>query len=412
MDFSESELISLRRSFLNLEKYVAQRQYKGYDPYDVLTSKFPFQSLGKWPPVLAIQVFKRNPINLRKIFGVPKMWNPKGLGLFLHGYSLLPKSADNQKKCEWIFEKIMELKTPDTPGVSWGYNFPWASPEKYLKAWSPTSVVSGFIVQGLDAYYRKYGDKRALEAMEQVCVFMNEALYHTEKDNAYMISYSTVQADFCYNASLLAAETYARTYAHNHQQAYYDIARRALDTVVSRQKTDGSWNYSENIATGRKRVQIDFHQGFVIDSMLAISNALNYFPETIERALQQGFEFYHDYQFMDSGRALWRLPSKYPADIHHQAQGILTAIRYHRYSRSRRAAPLAKRVLQYTRINFQDRRGYFYYRKHKYFTDRTTYMRWGNAWMFLAMAETLAALELQKSDKNLHSPLGREALVP
>ena len=411
MDFSESELINLRRSFMDLEKYVSRRKYKGYDPYDVLTSKFPFRKLGKWPPILAIQVFKRNPINLRKVFRVPKAWNPKGLGLFLHGYSLLPASPENKEKCEWLFEKIMELKTPDTPGLAWGYNFPWASPEKYLKAWSPTSVVSGFIVQGLDAYYRKYGDKRALEAMEQVCVFLTEALYHTQKDNEYMISYSTVQADFCYNASLLAAETYALTYAHTKQHAYYDIARQALDTVVSRQKSDGSWNYSENIETGRKRVQIDFHQGFVIDSIVAITEALDYLPESVEKALQEGFEFYRDNQFWRDGRALWRLPGQYPADIHHQAQGILTSIRYHRYSRSRRGVLLGKTVLKYTLDNFQDRRGYFYYRKHKYFTDRITYMRWGNAWMFLAMAAMLDAAELQKSDKNVHSPLGREKIL-
>ena len=112
MDFTESELIKLRRSFLNLEQYVVRRKYKGYDPYDVLTSKFPFTKLGKWPPILAIQFFKRSPINFRKLFAVPKMWNPKGLGLFLHGYSLLPKSEENEAKCRWLFEKLIELTRP------------------------------------------------------------------------------------------------------------------------------------------------------------------------------------------------------------------------------------------------------------------------------------------------------------
>jgi len=411
MDFSESELIKLRRSFMNLEHYVSRRNYKGYDPYDILMSKFPFKKLGKWPPIIAIQIFKRNPLNLRKLFAVPKGWNPKGLGLFLHGYSLLPKSEENEKKCQWLFEKLLELRTPDTPGMAWGYNFPWASPEKYLEAWSPTSVVSGFIVQGLDAYYKKYGDKRALEAMNQVCVFLTEALYHSDIENDYMISYSTVKADFCYNASLLAAQAYALTYAHTRQPAYYDIARKALDTVVSRQKSDGSWNYSENLQTKKQRVQIDFHQGFIIDSSVAISEALDYCPEHVERALQEGFEFYRDYQFKRDGRAVWRLPGDYPADIHHQAQGIITAINYHKYSRSRRGVDLGKNVLKFTLENFQDKRGYFYYRKHKNFTDRTSYMRWGNAWMFLAMASMLNAAEVQKTDKNIFSPLGREKPV-
>ncbi len=391
MDFSESELIRYRRALQSLEAYVVKRKFKGIDPYDVLMSPFPFQKLGKWPPILAIQIFKRNPINLRKLLGVPKSWNPKALGLFLQGYSLLPKTDFNKAQCEWLFDKLMELKTADTPGLAWGYPFPWASPEKYLEAWSPTSVVSGFVVQGLDAYYKTYADKRALEAMEKVCIFLTEALFHTEKNEAYAISYSTAKADFCYNASLLAAEVYARTYAHTGQQAYANIARRALDSVLTKQKSDGSWNYSENLETGKQRVQIDFHQGFTLDSIMAISEALNYCPEKVEKAVQEGFEFYRDQQFRPDGRALWRLPGDFPADVHHQAQGVLTAINYHRFGGSRRAEELAKRVLTYTLSNFQDGRGYFYYRKHKRFIDRTSYMRWGNAWMFLVLSSVISS---------------------
>lgn len=393
MDVSPNELIRLRRAFQNLETYVAHRKYRGYDPYDVLTSPFPFRKMGKWPPVLAIQVFKRNPLNIRKAFGIPKMWNPKALGLFLQGYSLLPRSDENEKKCLWLFEKLMELRTTDMPGMCWGYPFPWASPEKYLPAWSPTSVVSGFVAQGLDAYYRTYSDKRALDALEQICIFLSEGLEHTERDDFYAISYSTVKPDFCYNASLLAAQTYAMVYKHTGQISYATIAQKALDSVVRRQKSDGSWNYSENLATGRQRVQIDFHQGFVIDSILSIAENLNYYPEQVEKALQDGFEFYRENQFTHEGRSLWRLPGSYPTDIHHQAQGILTSLRYQKYSKSRRADALAKSVLLYTVEHFQDSRGFFYYRRHKTFTDRTSYMRWGNAWMFIALAESLPHLK-------------------
>ena len=396
MELSPNELIRLRRSFQNLEMYVARRKYKGYDPYDVLTSPIPFRKFGKWPSVIAIQIAKRNPLNLRKLIGVPRMWNPKALGLFLQGYSILPKSSENKTKCLWLFEKLLELQTPDMPGMCWGYPFPWASPEKFLPAWSPTSVVSGFVAQGLDSYYRQYGDKRALAALEQVCVFLSEALEHTERENFYAISYSTVKPDFCYNASLLAAQTYGLAYAHTKQETYATIARKALDTVIARQKSDGSWNYSENLTTGRQRVQIDFHQGFVLDSILSISDNIDYHPETVERALQDGFEFYRENQFTSQGRALWRLPGNYPTDIHHQAQGILTSLRYNAYSKSRRADSLAKLVMDYTLDHFQDKRGYFYYRKHKNFTDRTSYMRWGNAWMLLAMAESLRAVVEKK----------------
>jgi hypothetical protein len=288
----------------------------------------------------------------------------------------------------------MELRTKDTPGMAWGYPFPWASPEKYLKAWSPTSVVSGFVAQGLDAYYRAYGDARALKAMEGICQFMSEALFHTTlKDGGYAISYSTLQPDFCYNASLLAAETYARTYAHTGQEAYRNIAIKALTTTLTRQKNDGSWNYSEKLDSGKQRVQIDFHQGFVLDSIRCIAKYCDNHTEAVETALSEGFEFYRVQQFTQKGRALWRLPGDYPVDVHQQAQGILTALRERGHNGSRRGGDMAKLGMLYALENLYSGRGFFYYRKHKYFTDRTTYMRWGNAWMFLAMAEVLRAVE-------------------
>jgi len=396
MDFTESELIKLKRSLRYLRDYCEKRKYKGYDPYDVLLSKVPFVKFGKWPPILAIQFFKRFPLNFRPLIGVPKSLNPKALGLFLKGYCTYKAHPDAELKARDLFEKLLEVQTPVEKGMAWGYPFPWASPEKYLPAWSPTSVVTGFVAQGIDAYYRAYGDERALDALNQACIFLSEGLHHTDEDEFYAISYSTVKPDFCYNASLLAAQTYALTYSHTGQSQYKSIAHRALNSVLQRQKSDGSWNYSENLETGKQRVQIDFHQGFVLDSILSICKSLNEFSEASEGALQKGFEFYREKQFSNEGQAYWRLPERYPSDIHHQAQGLITAVNYFDYTNGKMAGLMAKKIAFYALNHFQDKRGYFYYRKHRNFTDRTSYMRWGNAWMFLAMSKLLNSYEKQE----------------
>lgn len=408
MDFTESQLIKLKRSLRYLRDYCEKRQYKGYDPYDVLMSKVPFEKLGKWPPILAIQLFKRNPLNFRPLIGVPKSINPKALGLFLKGYSIYSGHPNAEKKAREIFDKLLEVQTPVGQGMAWGYPFPWASPVKYLPAWSPTSVVTGFVAQGLDAYYRAYKDERALDALNKACIFLSEGLYHTEEDDFYAISYSTVEPDFCYNASLLAAQTYALTYSHTGQEAYKTIALKALDSVIKRQKSDGSWNYSESLETGKQRVQIDFHQGFILDSILSICKSLNEYSEAAEGALQKGFEFYREKQFSNEGRAYWRLPEQYPSDIHHQAQGIITALNYFEHTNGKMAGLMAKKIALYTLDNFQDKRGFFYYRKHRSFTDRTSYMRWGNAWMFLALSKMLQVYETQE---RMHGSLPEGAKI-
>ena len=68
-------------SFKKLEDYIIRENYKGYDPYDTLTSYIPFKILGKWPSAIATQIQKRNPVNIRPLLGIRKGINPKAFGL-------------------------------------------------------------------------------------------------------------------------------------------------------------------------------------------------------------------------------------------------------------------------------------------------------------------------------------------
>ena len=87
--------MKIKYTLYELEKYCLSEDFKGWDPYDGLNSKF-FQSTPLKYSFLArlawIQLFKRNPINLRKAMLVPKEINPKGLALFLTGYCNLYKT--------------------------------------------------------------------------------------------------------------------------------------------------------------------------------------------------------------------------------------------------------------------------------------------------------------------------------
>ena len=73
----------------NLRSYVEREDYAGYDPYDALMGRVDFRRFGKWGPVLAIQVLKRLPFNVRPLLGIKKGRNPKGMGLLLSAYSIL-----------------------------------------------------------------------------------------------------------------------------------------------------------------------------------------------------------------------------------------------------------------------------------------------------------------------------------
>jgi hypothetical protein len=80
-------MTEFQNSFQLLKAYCEQESFKGWDPYDGLNSKLfqalPFFSNNRFFRLAWIQLFKRSPLNLRKLTGVEKGYNSKGLGLFV-----------------------------------------------------------------------------------------------------------------------------------------------------------------------------------------------------------------------------------------------------------------------------------------------------------------------------------------
>ena len=50
---------------------------------------------------------------------------------------------------------------------------------------------------------------------------------------------------------------------------------------------------------------------------------------------------------------------------------------------------LAKNVSEYIIKQMQHEKGYFYFRKFKLYSIKTSFMRWSNAWMFVAFHTNL-----------------------
>ena len=380
----------IKQSFNKLEAFIRKENYRGYDPYDTLNTWIPFHRFGKWIPVLAIQFQKRNPVNIRPLLGIKKEINPKAFGLFLQAYSMLYAKTGEQQHLEqarFFYDWLKENPSKGYCGKGWGYNFPWASSEKYLKIRVPSAVVTGFVTRGLYAFYQVTKEKEIFELLKEAANFVLTELSVTSFDEGVCFSYTPMATDLCYNASLLAAETLARVHAIEPDDQLKDIATQAVDWVVSRQKEDGRWNYSVDRKTSREREQIDFHQGYVLESILEIKQLLKVDNPVWKEAISKGLKFYHDKQFFPDGQALWRYPKVYPVDIHNQSQGIITFTRLAEYDKE--CAPFAETIAKWTIKNMQGKDGHFYYRLGKYHKNKIPYMRWSQAWMFLALATLL-----------------------
>jgi hypothetical protein len=373
-----------------LRAYIEKEEFKGYDPYDTLNSWVPFGWLGKWGKPIGIQIQKRNPINIRPFIGIKNGYNPKAIGLLLHSYSLMYKrspSKEIKSQLEFFFDWLKENRTKGYKHCCWGYNFDWASSVKLLPAYSPTIVVSGFIAKGMIAYYEALNDPKALEVLKSIGQFIEEDLAQSEDESGICFSYSTIEVDCCYNASMLGSELFAFLYQETKIEKYKELAIRSTDFVVDKQKANGRWNYSIKLETGKERTQIDFHQGYVIDSL---GYVMKYIPSTKEKYhpyLKKGLDYYQKNQFLANGQSIYRFPSKWPLEIHNQAQGVITFARWAHLNEEYIVQSAA--IANYTINHMRSNKGYFYYKKYPLFTIKTPFMRWSQAWMLLALTELL-----------------------
>jgi len=78
------------------------------------------------------------------------------------------------------------------------------------------------------------------------------------------------------------------------------------------------------------------------------------------------------------------------------AQSILTLLAFRDLDPLN--VPLARSVFDWAMKHMWDERGFFYYRVLRLCTIRTSYMRWSQAWMLLALSSWLSETDGQTKD--------------
>lgn len=385
LDFSNMKEIVT--SLILLEKYINKEKFKGWDPYDFLNTPLPIRKMGKVIQAVDVQAGKLLPFNIRPLIGIKKEENPKGLGILLHAFCLLfehSKDARYLEKADYLYKRLLELRSPGKTDYCWGYNFIWANPHCVHPKYMPSAVVSSFVGQGIYRYYLIRRDESIRQVLLSIGDYILNNLHITETAEGICFSYTEEKADCCYNASLLGAEMLSIVYRLNGDENLVNLAKRCVDFVLAHQHEDGSWAYSFDVNTGKERQQIDFHQGFVLCSIGNIKDLLSINDIKWDESIRRGLKYYRDIQFTDEGVSLWRIPKHYPVEIHNQAQGIITFSKFLSYDKEYES--FAHQIAEWTIRNMSSNEGYFYYRKFKRYTIKIPYMRWSQAWMFLALS--------------------------
>jgi len=372
----------IKQSLDKLELYLDTTGLKGYDPYDALNSKIlsKLSFNTKLLKIIYTQALKKLPINFRPLLLIRKDYNAKGLGLFLTGYLKLYSCDRDEKylqKINHIISILAETKSNGYSGYCWGYNFDWQSKANFAPRGTPTIVNTVFIAHAFLDAYELLGEERYLSIARSSADFILNDLYISKSANLICFSYTPLDRSRVHNANMLAAGLLARLYAITGENKLLEFAQKAARYVLAKQKPDGSWYYAD---TNYQRWIDCHHTGFVLEGLF---NYIKFSGDkTYLNNLERGLVFLRDHFFLENGMTKFYHDRDYPVDIHCPAQAMVTFIRLQAIQDNNN---LLQRVAGWMIDNLQDKRGYFYYRKGRFFYNKIPYMRWSQAWAFHAL---------------------------
>jgi len=382
-------------SFCKLKSYCEAENFKGWDPFDGLNSRlfrrFPYINKNNYARLAWIQLFKKCPINLRKLVLIEKGYNPKGLGLFLSGYCNLyriNRDEEYLEKIRYFIEKIMSLEVKGWSGSCWGYNFDWQARAFFHPKNTPTVVASVFVGYALLDAYEILKEDRLLNTSRSICEFILKDLNRTyDKNGNYVFSYSPLDKSSIFNASLLGSKLLSRVYSYTKENNLISEARKSVEFCCSHQKEDGSWTYG--ILPFHQWID-NFHSGYNLE---CISEYQKYSGDaTCQENLEKGLNYYLKTFFTSKGEPKYYHNSLYPIDIHAPAQLITTLVRLNGFEKN---IDLINNVAGWAVENMQDNKGFFYYQLRKRFSCRIPYIRWAQGWMFYALSLYLCRIQVK-----------------
>ena len=379
------------RTMNALLAYCQGNDWAGHDPYDALNSRLlqalPFLQ-SRVPQIVFTQVLKRSPINVRGLALVPKTQNPKALGLFLTG--LIKLSAvdgiDRRGAIAGIAERLIALRSPGMDYWCWGYSFPWQTRGPVVPRHSPNLVCTTFVANGLLDAYELSRDSRLLEMATSAARYIVNDLFWTDGASVVGLRYPLpTEKSRVHNANLLGAAMLCRVHRYTGDDKMLSAALAVTRYSASKQRADGSWPYGEMTT----QAWIDnFHTGYNLSGLRAVNEYLG--TSEFDGHIRRGFEFYREHFFREDGAARYFHDRTYPIDVHCVAQSLITLLEFKHLHEG--SVAQAQAVFDWAMAHMWDERGYFYYRVLRFGKIRTSYMRWSQAWMFLALATLLHEL--------------------
>jgi len=413
---NQSNQVDQIRNYLNqLCNWLKKNGWAGWDPYDIYDNQ-----IGMWIAKrenlvqrIASGVTSRAnelcPNTLRKMLRVKPRINAKAMGLFAAGFLQLEASENTPRQIEGesgylpCFRWLENHKVVQFGGCGWGYPFDWKS-RVLIPRNTPTIVNSTIIGDAYWLRYKYHRDNESLSQCENICEFILNGLNRTghKDDGLFCFSYTPVDKFQVHNANLFGAEFLIRVGIETGRDDWLETGLAAARFSLSEVLDDGTLNYWSNEQS--KGVQQDtYHSGFEIRALNSIA-CLTGLQEFRQAADKYFSTWLRDYFTKDGSPCLTRMQTDV-TEVHSLAESLLCITKMFEsgnfssemfLKKVERIFPSADKLW----VSEMPEQGYFASKRRKHLgCERNVnipYIRWGQAWMFCALANVHKVLESEK----------------
>lgn len=380
--------------------------WSGWDPYDIYDSW-----LGRWATkkenilqrgfnYLLSEGNELSPILLRRMLDIKPSTNPKAMGLFALSFLKLAEFGQPAKKS--LYQEsanqclgwLNNNKVTKYGGCGWGYPFNWQS-RILIKKHTPTAVNSSIIGNAYWWNYVTHGDEKALNTCKSICEFFLNGLNRSmpDSDGSFCFSYTPVDNFQVHNANLFVSEFLIRIGTETSNYQWVDIGLQALNFSLAEIRDDGTLNYwSNDQASG---VQQDtYHSGFEIRALNAISRTLD--SNHLTKKTKIYFNAWLEQYLPNDGALKLGGSEEKCVEVHRTAEAVLVLkdmLDSEIIDKEIFVQNITKVLPAITELWVQGETdsGYFTSKAcrgyAKFLKSEIPYIRWGQAWMFLALTE-------------------------
>lgn len=386
-------MIEMRRvieeSIQKLGKWVEDHNYKGYEPFDGLSSIFRPLTFGNlFLDRLLMQLIRQSPINLRPIFGIKPLESTKGRGYMAWGYLNMFKMSNEisyKEKAINCLDWLIRNKSPKFEEYSWANHFDFAGRGGRYSKHESIIVWTSLIGQAFLDAYELFNYKKYLEIAESICDWILR-LPVVKTETGICLGYHAQGQSMIHNSNMLGASMLARTGKLTNNTELMKVAKDAMYYSCSRQNPDGSWYYGDHPMFH----WIDnFHTGYNLDSLKCYIEFTD--DKDYDENLRLGFKYYKNTFFEKNGRPKYYHNRAYPIDSQCASQAIDTLAYFSDYDEG--SLELGLRVAKWTIENMQDKNGYFYYRQYPLIKAKTPMLHWAQATTYKALTFLLLVLD-------------------